>query len=314
MPSQPKRRVEVGDVVVQLSDAPIRRREDVDAALRCCTPGDAVTLQVLRDGEPLAFKVRVGAQISEVEWRLLRSVIDAGGHREVEELERCLQVVVNDKQHWVWGIEPLADGNGQPASPAAQPAALEAASAAPSPWPASEVPPEAEPAPLLRGNPPMGAVAETEEPPATEEPASTALVGNVAAVPPAPRGLNAVEGVHQKLSALKPCLGFSVREDPSTGCVSISEVFPEGLSSDPNQQLLVGDVVVAWDGAPITSAKWFDERLPDLQLGQPTVLELRRGPLGFTATLRVGAQLCEADVEVLMRVAGGSQSPEYSIA
>ena len=52
--------IEEGDVIVRLGDEPMRSLEDFLVALRDHEPGDAVTVEVVRDGDERSFDVRLG--------------------------------------------------------------------------------------------------------------------------------------------------------------------------------------------------------------------------------------------------------------
>jgi S1-C subfamily serine protease len=49
-----------GDIVVAIDGKPIRSAEDLVHALRAHKPGDAVSVRVLRAGQPLTLQVRLG--------------------------------------------------------------------------------------------------------------------------------------------------------------------------------------------------------------------------------------------------------------
>ena len=46
-----------GDIVVSLAGAPIDNLADFSAALKAHQPGDQVTVEVLRDGQKIAYNV-----------------------------------------------------------------------------------------------------------------------------------------------------------------------------------------------------------------------------------------------------------------
>ncbi|MDH5675786.1 MAG: trypsin-like peptidase domain-containing protein [Myxococcales bacterium] len=55
----------LGDVIVSLNDTPITSQRDLHRALDTLQPGDEVSLQLLRDGEQLRARLRLGANVGQ---------------------------------------------------------------------------------------------------------------------------------------------------------------------------------------------------------------------------------------------------------
>uniref|UniRef100_A0A7S4CZG1 PDZ domain-containing protein n=1 Tax=Eutreptiella gymnastica TaxID=73025 RepID=A0A7S4CZG1_9EUGL len=263
MPKTSELSIEVGDLITHWNAIGLESKEEYEAQLSQRKPGDHVKLRIWRAGELFFARIRIGAQISESQYEILKSVVE--GETDDDVITKCDKVIVNDKQHWIWGISLATD---------------EDASEPPSPERAVA------PVPI-----PMITHEEAEE----EEDETMQVI---------------VQEAHAKLSALKPRIGFKVAGDPESGAVKISEVLDQGLPDDESQQVQVGDVITSWTGVPTRNVRTFEKVLLGLTFGQDTAMRLVRNGIELLADIKIGAQISEADTQVLMRVTGGGRESD----
>jgi PDZ domain len=75
-----KRVLQPGDVIHRIDALPVRRQEDMRAAIVSYSPGDQVTLQITRQGEPLTVRLAMG-RYADLDARNAAPLVVAGGAR-----------------------------------------------------------------------------------------------------------------------------------------------------------------------------------------------------------------------------------------
>jgi hypothetical protein len=75
-----KRVLQPGDVIHRIDALPVRRQEDMRAAIVSYSPGDQVTLHITRQGEPLTVRLAMG-RYADLDARNAAPLVVAGGAR-----------------------------------------------------------------------------------------------------------------------------------------------------------------------------------------------------------------------------------------